>query len=141
MSAKYFLDTNILVYSVDPSDRSKQRRASDLIRDALADGQGIISYQVIQEFCSLARRKFAKPFTWRDLGEFLEKVLVPLCEVQSSVALYRSCLGVAEQMGFSFYDSAIIAAAAQARCETLYTEDMNAGQVVSGVKIVNPFKT
>ena len=139
MSDSYFLDTNILVYSHDPSDERKRAIAEELIARALRDGRGMISFQVVQEFCSAALRKFATRFTSVELREYFEVVLAPLCHVHSHPELYRTCLNIIEQTGYSLYDALILAAAATADCGTLYTEDLQHGQTVAGVKIVNPF--
>jgi predicted nucleic acid-binding protein len=138
--SRYFLDTNIFVYSVDPAEPAKQRIAGDLVRDSLQNGRGVISFQVVQEFCSLARRKFAAPFAWNDLRDYFQQVLAPLCEVHSSTDLYRSCLDIAEQTGYSYYDSLILAAAASGGCKTLFSEDLQSGQMLVGLEIVNPFQ-
>ena len=139
MSAESFLDTNVLVYTFDASARGKRKIASELVRTALRDRTGIISFQVVQEFCSLATRKFAKPLAPAELREYVEKVLIPLCEVHSIADLYLTCLNIQEQTRYSFYDCLILAAAAGAGCDTLYSEDFQDGQTVAGVKIVNPF--
>jgi len=139
MNGRYFLDTNVLVYSFEPADSTKRRVAEELIRSALGDGRGIVSFQVVQEFCSVALRKFAQPFTTGELREYVQKVLSPLCEIQSSTDLYLTCLNIREHSGYSFYDSLILAAAVAGGCGTLYSEDLQEGQTVAGVNIVNPF--
>lgn len=139
MSGRYFLDTNIFVYDVDTAEPAKQQKARDLIDAALRDGRGVISFQVVQEFSSLARRKFAVPLQWNDLRDYLQRVLAPLCEVHSSMELYRLCLDLAQRTGYSYYDSLILAAATSAGCDTLYSEDLQNGRVLGGLTIVNPF--
>jgi predicted nucleic acid-binding protein len=99
----------------------------------------IISFQVIQEFASVATRKFAKPLTVPELRRYLDRVLAPLCEVHSNIDLYRSCLAIREQTGYSVYDSLIVAAAIAAQCKLLYSEDLEDGRTIGGVRIVNPF--
>jgi predicted nucleic acid-binding protein len=137
--AKYFLDTNVPVYAVDPSSGEKREIARALVKRALQDGLGVISFQVVQEFCAVVTRKFATTFLPRDLRQYIVEVLAPLCQVQSSIHLYQSCLDIAQLTGYSFYDSLILAAASNAGCKTLFTEDLQAGQTVAGVEIVNPF--
>ena len=139
MSARHFLDTNIFVYTFDASARRKRRIATDLVAAALRDRTGVISFQVLQEFCSLATRKFAKLFTTGELRQYIESVLAPLCEIHSNTDLYMACLNVREQTAYSFFDSLILAAAASAGCDTLYTEDLQDGRTVAGVRIVDPF--
>ena len=60
MSARFFLDTNIFVYSFDRGSAAKSRRATQLIREAVSTRKGIVSYQVVQEFFNLALRRFAQ---------------------------------------------------------------------------------
>jgi len=136
---KYFLDTNVFVYACDPAEGEKSRTALALIRRALQDGLAVISFQVVQEFCAVALRKFADTFSPQELRQYVAEVLAPLCQVQSSIYLYQSCLDICQLTGYSFYDSLIVAAAASAGCKTLLTEDLQAGQTVAGVQIVNPF--
>jgi predicted nucleic acid-binding protein len=139
MSDRHFLDTNIFVYTFDASDRRKCLLAADLVHTTLRERIGIISFQVVQEFCSIATRKFAKPFTLPELRRYLDRVLGPLCEVHSSPDLYRSCLDIRGQTGYSVYDSLIVAAAISAQCTVLYSEDLEDGRRIGGVRIVNPF--
>jgi predicted nucleic acid-binding protein len=136
---RYFLDTNVLVYTFDDVARDKWQIATDLVDDARRTHRGVISFQVIQEFFSVATRNFVRPLTTLELQEYLRTVLAPLCAVHSSLDLYQTCLNIREQTGYSVYDSLIVAAAAAAGCKTLYSEDLQDGQIVAGVKIVNPF--
>ncbi len=136
---KYFLDTNVFVYGSDPAEGEKRRIALALMKRALQDGLGVVSFQVVQEFCSVALRKFADTFSPGELRRYVAEVLAPLCQVQSSIHLYQSCLDICQLTGYSFYDSLILAAASNAGCKTLLTEDLQAGQTVAGVQIVNPF--
>lgn len=139
MNAKYFLDTNILVYSFSKKDTFKREKAIALLDDALKDKKGCISFQVIQEFINVALRKFTVPLTYKDCQEFLHSALEPLCEVQSSIHIYFQALDVADRWRYSFYDSLIISAALQTGCEILYSEDLQHGQHIQSLKIVNPF--
>ncbi|MDP6543397.1 MAG: PIN domain-containing protein [Phycisphaerae bacterium] len=136
---RYFLDTNIFVYTFDPLADKKRRIATELIRSAKRDGLAVISFQVIQEFCSVAIRKSEQTPTVGELRSYVLSVMAPLCEVHSSIELYDSCLDIREQTDYSFYDSLIVAAAAASGCQTLYTEDLDDGRSVAGVNIVNPF--
>jgi|SRR5579862_1139542 len=140
MSAKYFLDTNIFVYSLDITAPAKSRRAARLIRDALDTGNGIVSYQVVQEFFSVAFRRFAKPMSAFAAEEYLNTAFRPLLAVHSSPALFVSALQIYAQHHFSWYDSLIVAAAKEAGCSILYTEDMQHGKRVDDLKIDNPFR-
>lgn len=140
MSAKYFLDTNILVYSFDHASAAKQRTAVRLIDDAVEGGKGLISSQVVQEFLNVATRKFAVKLTPRDLRVYLEDVLLPLCAVYPTPATYAHSLDISEETGFSFYDAMILAGAKAAGCAVVYSEDLQHGRVLGGLKIIDPFK-
>jgi predicted nucleic acid-binding protein len=140
MSARYFLDTNIFAYAAHPSRSSKTAVALKLIEDGLESGNGIVSYQVVQEFFSLAFRKFPKPMSALDAEQFFDTALRPLLAVHSSPALYISGLQIYGFHHFSWYDSLIVAAAQQAECAILYTEDMQHGRRVGDLTIKNPFQ-
>lgn len=137
MSDRYFLDTNIIVYSFESSEKGK--RSKKLIKDALTSGRGHVSYQVVQEFINVATRKFSVPMKTDDVRLYLRQVLFPLLTVYSSQELYFSALDISERWQFSFYDSLIIAGALSVDSKTLYSEDLQDGQKVYGLQIVNPF--
>jgi predicted nucleic acid-binding protein len=140
MSARYFLDTNIFVYSLDSTAPAKARRAATLIRDGLETGDGIVSYQVVQEFFNVAFRRFAQPLSAFAAEEYLNTTFRPLLVIHSSPALFVSALRIYAQYHFSWYDSLIVAAAQEARCSILYSEDMQHGQRVDDLRIENPFR-
>jgi len=140
MNDKYFLDTNILIYSFDSSHPAKRKIARDLVSGALEKGKGIISYQVIQEFLNVATRKFAVSISVKDTQLYLNVVLEPLCEVFSSMELFHQALEISDQWRFPFYDALIVAAALQADCRVLYSEDMQDNQTIKDLSIRNPFK-
>ena len=139
MNGSAFLDTNIFVYTFDAREPAKQDQARQLVGQALSNQQGIISFQVIQEFLNVATRKFAQPLSHADCRVYLEQVLSPLCEVFASIELYRLALDMAERWHYAFYDALIIAAAVQAGCRTLYSEDLQHGQRIANLAIINPF--
>jgi predicted nucleic acid-binding protein len=139
MSGRFFLDTNILVYAFDPNAPSKAKKAGDLIRRAADTGEGIISYQVVQEFFSVAFRRFAQPMNEAEAEQYLITVLRPLLAVHSSTAIYFEALRIRERHRISWYDSLIVAAAVEGRCEKLYSEDLQSGQKIEGLRIENPF--
>lgn len=139
MKDKYFLDTNIFVYSFDSSEPTKSVIARDLIQDALKEQSGCISSQVIQEFLNVSTRKFNPPLTPQDSLKYLNTVLVPLCEIFTSVELYRKTIEISERWKYSFYDSMILTAAIQTNCTILYSEDLQHGQNIESLTILNPF--
>ena len=121
MSAKFFLDTNILVYTFDDGAPTKQRRAQELVEQALRSHEGVVSTQVVQEFLNVATTKFAAPLTFSDAQQYLHDVLAPLCTVFPSIDLFRNALALQQETRFSFYDSLIIGGALQAGCDALST--------------------
>lgn len=139
MRAEFFLDTNIFVYVFDHEAPEKQGKATALIRQALESGRGVISTQVIQEFLNVATRKFAVPMALEESKSYLQKVLNPLCKIYPDLALYETCLEIQAETGYAFYDSLILVSALRGGCSRLYSEDLQDGQSVRGVKIVNPF--
>ena len=139
MSAKYFIDMNVFVYSFDDRQPIKKERSFALIQDALKTDTGVISTQVIQEFLNVATQKFTVPMKIEDARAYLRLVMNPLCQIYPNLALYESCLEIQDETRYSFYDALILAAALHGGCDVLYSEDLQDGQEVRGVKIVNPY--
>ncbi len=139
MSDRFFLDTNIFVYSFDQRSAAKARRAKQLIREALTTQKGVISYQVVQEFFNVALKRFSQPMQTADAEQYLSTVFRPLLGVHSSQALYAEALHLHAQSGLSWYDSLIVSSAIQARCDLLFTEDLQHGQRFGSLQVRNPF--
>lgn len=139
MSARFFLDTNVFVYSFDHSARKKAARAKQLIREALATQKGMTSYQVAQEFFNVALKRFVRPMKPAEAEQYLGTVIRPLVGVQSSITLYGEAMRLYGQGGLSWFDSLIVAAAQKAGCDVLYTEDLQHGQRFGNLRVVNPF--
>jgi predicted nucleic acid-binding protein len=139
MSDRFFLDTNIFVYSFDRNATIKAQKATQLIRKALTTRKGMISYQVVQEFFNVALRKFSLPMKAADAEQYLGTVFRPLLGVHSSQALYIEALHVQAKSSLSWYDSLIVSAAIQAQCDFLYTEDLQHGQRFRSLQVTNPF--
>jgi predicted nucleic acid-binding protein len=139
MSDRFFLDTNIFVYSFDRRAPRKTARAKRLIREALSSQKGVISYQVVQEFLNVALRRFAQPMKVSDAEQYLGTVFRPLLAVHSCLVLYSEALHLQKQRGLSWYDSLIVAGAMQSRCDVLFTEDLQHGQRFGSLRVANPF--
>lgn len=133
MRAAAFFDTNLLVYAaLQPDPRSERAR------DLLARG-GAVSVQVLNEFANVARRKLGRP--WAEVARALSDVRA-LCSppLPITLATHEAALGIAGRLGYGFYDSLVIASALEAGCSTLYSEDMQDGQVIEGTMTIrNPF--
>jgi predicted nucleic acid-binding protein len=132
MKAKVFFDTTILVYMVSEGDRR-----ADISERLLASG-GKLSVQVMNEFAAVARRKLN--MSWPEVSEALDAVRA-LCETAAplTVEIHDRALDIAERYGYHVYDALILAAALDAGCDVLYTEDMHDGQKVGALTIRNPF--
>ena len=139
MKGRFFLDTNIIVYSFDKAAPEKQKEAQTLIALALNTHQGCISSQVIQEFFNVATRKFKIPLSINDCQIYLTTVLEPLCETFASIELYNKALEVVSRWQYSFYDALIIAAALNSGCDILYSEGLQHNQGIQDLTIINPF--
>lgn len=139
MSDRFFLDTNLFVYTFDTQAPAKAKKAAQLIRRAADTGEGIISYQVVQEFFNVAFRRFAQPMSLAEAEQYLVTVLRPLLAVHSSPAIYFEALRIVEKNRIPWYDSLIVAAALEGQCAKLYSEDFQHGRKIEGLQIENPF--
>lgn len=139
MSARFFLDTNIFVYSFDTSAPKKAAQSLKLIRRAIETRGGIVSYQVVQEFFNVALRRFTKPMSSADAEQYLSTTFRPLLSVHSSPALFGEALRIGARFRLAWYDSLIVASAIEGECEVLYSEDLQDGQQMGGLTISNPF--
>ena len=139
MSDRYFLDTNILVYSLDPVDPSKARIAEELVTRGVGSRLGVISYQVVQEFMNVSLRQFQVTMTVTELELYFFKVLLPMMTIPSSSGLFVEALRLKTVGQIAWYDSLIVAAAIQGGCEILYSEDMQHGRRFGDLVIQNPF--
>lgn len=140
MSVETFLDTNVLLYHLDDSDARKHRIAYRLVRQALARSDTVISFQVVQECLNVALRKARVPLSHAEARDYFRLVLVPLWRIMPSSEIYLRGIDVQERYGFGFYDSLIVAAAIDAGCRRLYSEDLQHGQRIDGLTIENPFR-
>lgn len=139
MNGRFFLDTNVFVYSFDRREPAKVRRATTLIRQAVATRKGIVSYQVVQEFLNVALHRFAQPMTVAEAEQYLATVFRPLLAIHSSHALYAEALRLSGRYRLSWYDSLILAAAIEGQCGVLYSEDFQHGQQFEDLRVENPF--
>ncbi len=140
MKDNFFLDTNIFIYSFDDQESQKQIIAQDLIKLALSSQKGVISYQVIQEFCNVAMQKFKQPLTVSDCGNYLENILSTLAIFFPSLDFYQSALKIKQRYEYSWYDCLIISAALLSKCSILYSEDLQHEQVIQDLQIIDPFR-
>ena len=132
MSAKPFLDTNVIIYAFvkgDPRGRTAE---------ALVASGGTVSVQVLNEFVNVSRRKLGR--TWSDIQQQLN-VLHTLLDapVPITLNLHRTAIEIARNHQLAFYDALVVAASTFAKCSVLYSEDMQDGRSIEGITIRNPF--
>ncbi|MEF8823519.1 MAG: PIN domain-containing protein [Desulfohalobiaceae bacterium] len=139
MNAEAFLDTNLFIYQLEYRDAFKASIAEDLIFKGIDDGTACISFQVVQECINTVRRKAEIPLDTFEVQRYLETVLFPLWAVMPSQNLYMNALHIEQRYDFGFYDSLIIASAIDSGCTKLYTEDLQHGQRIQSLQIINPF--
>jgi predicted nucleic acid-binding protein len=133
MSASAFFDTNVFVYAVVQDDPRAQA-AEDLIV-----GGGTVSVQILNEFADVVQRKAKMP--WDEVRIAIENIK-SLCPdpLPITTDTHQEALAIAEKYGYRIYDALIVASALEARCTTLYSEDMQDGQVIDHrLTIRNPF--
>jgi len=136
MSARSFLDSNILVYTDDAGAPEKQARALDLLERCRTDRTGILSTQVLQEYFVTATKKLKiSPEIVRRKTELFgrfELVRIGFDDILAAIDRHRL-------HQISFWDALIVRAALQSGCSILFSEDLQAGRRIDGLEIVNPF--
>ena len=134
----FFLDTNIVAYTFDKTAPEKQRVSQQLLEKALCN-EGVISYQVVQEFINIALRKFNPPMTERQAKRYLQTVLLQICGYYPADIFFERGLDIYKRWRFGWYDSLIIAAALELNCDVLYSEDLQHKQEIETLTVINPF--
>jgi predicted nucleic acid-binding protein len=134
MPGSPFLDTNVLIYAITRNDARAE------IAEALLAAGGVVSVQVFNQFAATARRKLG--MSWDDIAEALEAIRI-LCPSPRAISVetHDAAVQIARTLGFHMYDALVVASALAAGCATLYTEDLQDGQVIEErLTIRNPFK-
>jgi len=133
MSGKAFFDTNVLVYVVGQKDERTARA------EALVAAGGVVSVQVLNELASVSHRKLG--MSWQEVRDAVAAIRV-LCPspLPLTVETHDAGLRIASRYRCGFYDALIAAAALEAGCTTLYSEDFQHGQIIEGrLTVLNPF--
>jgi predicted nucleic acid-binding protein len=133
-----FFDTNILLYSIsrEPAEAEKRDRAIALLdRD-----DGALSVQVLQEFYVQATRATRPDRLPHDIAAGLILAWARFRVQEITLSILHGALEIKVAHGFSYWDSAIIAAARALGCRELYSEDMSHGRQVEDIVIINPFR-
>jgi predicted nucleic acid-binding protein len=133
--SKIFIDTNLLVYSIDKHDPDKRQKCRNLLLSLTGDKKGVISTQVMQEFYVAATKKMgADALIVKDILHAFERFEI----VMITPDMIKNAIDCSIINRISFWDSLIVVAAEAANCEILWTEDLNDGQVIRGVRVQHP---
>ena len=132
MPAEHFVDTNVLVYLLSADEQKADISSSLLHRNA------VISVQVLNELANVARRKCR--LEWSELHEFMSGIRRVCRVVPLTSEIHEEGLTLAQRCQVSIYDAMIVAAAIQADCKTLYSEDLQSGMHFGSVRVLNPFR-
>jgi predicted nucleic acid-binding protein len=134
---KVFIDTNILIYCIDSHTPKKRDQCRGLLKSLQGKYAGVISTQVMQEFYVAATKKMgADPLQIKNILHSFEQFEI----VTVSSEIVQEAIDCSILQKLSFWDALIIASAESAKCQQIWTEDLNEGQIVRGVRIVNPLK-
>ncbi len=138
MTAPVFVDTNVFVYRHDLSDPVKQKCAEQWIESLASTRSGRLSYQVLQELFATLTRARGPTFPHSEACEIVE-TLAAWKPIQTDLALLQRAWAIQERYRLSWWDSLIVAAAHASVCPILLTEDLQDGQLIDGVRVVDPF--
>lgn len=135
---KIFLDTNILVYGHDADAGQKHGMARDILAELWNLGTGVLSVQVLQEFYVTMTRKVLHPLPSNRARHIIQDYFSWHIEVNDPLSVLVASR-IEENYKISFWDALIVAAASKAKTVKILTEDLQAGQTMEGILIVNPF--
>jgi len=139
-SGRTFVDTNVLLYAHDASEKEKQPIARALLEELWADRSGVLSTQVLQEFYVVATRKFQPPMRRSEARELIA-LYATWTVVQVDVELILDATILEERAQVSFWDGLIVEAARRAGAIRLVSEDLQDGRRIAGLVIEDPFIT
>jgi len=134
-----FIDSNIFIYLFDHTHSRRREIAREIVERGIADGTGVISFQVVQEVLNVTTHKMEQPLSGTDAVAFFDTVLAPLWRVYPSGDLYRRAVEVKVRYRFGFSNSLIVAGALEGGCTRLLSEELQAGQSIETVTVINPF--
>ena len=139
MTARVFVDTNVLVYERDASEPVKQRRAFQWIRYLWQSKTGFLSYQVLQEFYVTVVHKL-RPGLPPEEARQLIRDLTSWQPVEIDLRVLETAWAACDRHALSWWDALIVAAAKRSRCRFLLTEDLQHGQDLGDLEVINPFE-
>jgi predicted nucleic acid-binding protein len=137
MTARLFIDTNILIYALDPAEPAKRAKSADLLRRTMANHTLVLSPQNLNECYKILtlRRRLVPPNAARTYLMHL----MPWCIAPLDARTTGKAWAVQDEAGLEWWDALLVASALMAGCKLFISEDMQDGQLISGMRIVNPF--
>lgn len=139
MTGPVFVDSNVLVYWLDASEPDKQRDAQAWLRHLWSSRAGRLSYQVLLELYVIVTKKIDFPLSY-DEARTVARTLVAWDPVLTDRQTIAGAWAVQDRYKLSWWDSLIVSAAKRARCRYLLTEDLQHGQDLGGVEVIDPFQ-
>jgi predicted nucleic acid-binding protein len=137
MSAKTFIDTNVLIYAHDADAGAKHQIAKAVLRELWAEKTGVLSVQVLQEFYVNVTRKIATPVS-KDLARLVVSSYAIWC-AETTPTEIATAFRIEDESRISFWDALIVSSASKSGATKILSEDLNAGQRIAGIVIENPF--
>jgi predicted nucleic acid-binding protein len=137
MNGKAFVDTNVLIYAHDVDAKEKHSVAKETVSELWANRNGVLSVQVLQEFYFNATRKLSKPLLKKYARAIVDQYSI-WC-IDTTPAEIAVAFRIEDEARLGFWDALICATALKAGAERILSEDLNAGQKIAGIRVVNPF--
>jgi len=137
MSDRTFVDTNVLIYAHDVDAKAKHEKAKGVLRELWSQRTGILSLQVLQEFYVNVTRKIATPLP-KDVARIVVNSYALWC-VETTPDEITTAFRIEDESRIGFWDALIVASAVKSGCVQIFSEDLNAKQIISGIRIENPF--
>jgi predicted nucleic acid-binding protein len=137
MSDKTFVDTNVLIYAHDIDAKAKHETAKRVLQGLWSERTGVLSMQILQEFYVNVTRKIPRPIS-KESARIVVSTYATWC-IDTTHAEIASAFQVEDKWQIGFWDALVVASAVKSGANLILSEDLNAGQIISGVRVENPF--
>lgn len=137
MRDKTFVDTNVLIYAHDVDAKAKHEAAKEILHELWSERTGVLSTQVLQEFYVNVTRKIPRPISKESARLFVSTYMIWCLEM--TTAEISTAFRIEDESHIGFWDALIIASAIKSGAVRILSEDLNAGQMICGVRVENPF--
>ena len=137
MSDKTFIDTNVLIYAHDIDANAKHKIAKEVLQELWSERTGVLSAQVLQEFYVNVTRKIPSPLS-KDLARLVVSSYAIWC-LETNPTEILAAFRIEDESRIGFWDALIVSSAAKSGANRILSEDLNAGQRIAGILVVNPF--